>query len=141
MKRVFDKVEAEQGRLDLLVNNAFRLGPGAQLSTKFWEQGVSTESAMFTTGVSLSAYCALPCRSSCGQPQVASWGTNSASGSTDQSALVNVTRARLVDDRDVSRVHDLTGSYIRWKSLRYRVLAFATPIDTVSSLVEMLGGG
>ena len=35
------KVEAEQGRLDVLVNNVFALGAGPQLKTKFWEQGVS----------------------------------------------------------------------------------------------------
>ncbi|CAN0373913.1 unnamed protein product, partial [Hapterophycus canaliculatus] len=39
VKALFDKVEAEQGRLDILVNNAFALGPGVQLKTKFWEQG------------------------------------------------------------------------------------------------------
>ncbi|CAM9753819.1 unnamed protein product, partial [Choristocarpus tenellus] len=36
---LFERVESEQGRLDLLVNNAFCLGPGEQLTVKFWEQG------------------------------------------------------------------------------------------------------
>lgn len=40
MKRLFEKVESEQGRLDVLVNNAFSLGPGLQLKTKFWQQAV-----------------------------------------------------------------------------------------------------
>lgn len=43
MKRVFERVESEQGRLDVLVNNAFSLGPGAQLKTKFWKQGVRND--------------------------------------------------------------------------------------------------
>ena len=41
VKSLFEKVEAEQGRLDVLVNNVFALGAGPQLKTKFWEQGVS----------------------------------------------------------------------------------------------------
>ena len=36
---------SEQGKLDVLVNNAFTLGPGDQLKTKFWEQGVRTVNA------------------------------------------------------------------------------------------------
>lgn len=47
VKRVFERVESEQGRLDLLVNNAFCLGPGPHLGTKFWKQGVSHWSPTF----------------------------------------------------------------------------------------------
>lgn len=46
MKALFDKVESEQGRLDILVNNAFALGPGDQLKTKFWKQGVSKQASV-----------------------------------------------------------------------------------------------
>lgn len=45
VKALFERVEAEQGRLDILVNNAFALGPGDQLKTKFWKQGVSEQSS------------------------------------------------------------------------------------------------
>lgn len=41
VKAVFERVESEQGRLDILVNNAFALGTAPQLKTKFWDQGVS----------------------------------------------------------------------------------------------------
>lgn len=41
VKTLFERVESEQGRLDILVNNAFALGDGDQLKTKFWKQGVS----------------------------------------------------------------------------------------------------
>ncbi|CAN0590536.1 unnamed protein product, partial [Ectocarpus sp. 12 AP-2014] len=41
VKALFERVESEQGRLDILVNNAFALGPGDQLQAKFWTQGVS----------------------------------------------------------------------------------------------------
>lgn len=41
VKAVFERVESEQGRLDILVNNAFALGAAPQLKTKFWDQGVS----------------------------------------------------------------------------------------------------
>lgn len=40
VKALFERVESEQGRLDILVNNAFALGPGDQLQAKFWTQGV-----------------------------------------------------------------------------------------------------
>ncbi len=43
VKALFERVESEQGRLDVLVNNAFALGAGNQLKAKFWEQGVSAQ--------------------------------------------------------------------------------------------------
>lgn len=46
VKALFEKVQSEQGRLDILVNNAFALGPGAQLKTKFWMQGVSKQGSV-----------------------------------------------------------------------------------------------
>ncbi|CAM9828752.1 unnamed protein product [Scytosiphon promiscuus] len=39
VKALFEKVEAEQGRLDILVNNAFALGPGDNLQTNSTEDG------------------------------------------------------------------------------------------------------
>lgn len=46
VQALFERVESEQGRLDILVNNAFALGPGDQLKTKFWKQGVSAQQSI-----------------------------------------------------------------------------------------------
>lgn len=47
VQALFERVESEQGRLDILVNNAFALGPGDQLKAKFWKQGVSEPKEVF----------------------------------------------------------------------------------------------
>eukprot|EP00752_Nemacystus_decipiens_P004175 g3817.t1 len=51
VKALFEKVESEQGRLDILVNNAFALGPGDQLKTKFWRQGADAWDSLMTVGL------------------------------------------------------------------------------------------
>jgi NAD(P)-dependent dehydrogenase (short-subunit alcohol dehydrogenase family) len=50
---LFDKVRAEQGRLDLLVGNAWGgyEDSGPDFSARFWEQPVSRWDAMFTAGL------------------------------------------------------------------------------------------
>ncbi|CAN0075849.1 unnamed protein product [Discosporangium mesarthrocarpum] len=51
VKALFERVESEQGRLDLLVNNAFCLGPGEQLKTKFWLQGAGAWDPLIDVGL------------------------------------------------------------------------------------------
>ena len=53
VKALFDQVEKEQGRLDILVNNVFRIPPGGleKLMGKFWEQGLETWDALHTVGL------------------------------------------------------------------------------------------
>eukprot|EP00903_Cladosiphon_okamuranus_P018046 g16607.t1 len=51
VKALFEKVESEQGRLDILVNNAFALGPGLQLKIKFWKQGADAWDSLMTVGL------------------------------------------------------------------------------------------
>ncbi|CBN79900.1 oxidoreductase, short chain dehydrogenase/reductase family [Ectocarpus siliculosus] len=51
VKALFEKVESEQGRLDILVNNAFALGPGDQLQAKFWTQGADAWDSLITVGL------------------------------------------------------------------------------------------
>ena len=53
VKALFDRVEEEQGRLDILVNNVFRIPPGGleKLMGKFWEQGVEAWDALHTVGL------------------------------------------------------------------------------------------
>jgi dehydrogenase/reductase SDR family protein 1 len=48
-----DRIDREQGRLDVLVNNAFRLPPGGveKLHSKFWEQGSELWDAIHTVGL------------------------------------------------------------------------------------------
>ena len=50
---MFEQVEKEQGRLDILVNNVFRIPPGGleKLMGKFWEQGVEAWDALHTMGL------------------------------------------------------------------------------------------
>ncbi|CAM9197399.1 unnamed protein product [Pylaiella littoralis] len=48
---LFERVESEQGRLDILVNNAFALGPGDQLKAKFWKQGADAWDSLMTVGL------------------------------------------------------------------------------------------
>lgn len=52
VKQLFDKIELEHGRLDLLVNNVFRVPPGGTsgLFGKFWEVGVQAWDAIHTVG-------------------------------------------------------------------------------------------
>lgn len=52
VKQLFDKIELEHGRLDLLVNNVFRVPPGGTsgLFVKFWEVGVQAWDAIHTVG-------------------------------------------------------------------------------------------
>jgi dehydrogenase/reductase SDR family member 1 len=53
VKALFDTVEEEQGRLDILVNNVFRIPSGGleKLMGKFWEQGVEAWDALHTVGL------------------------------------------------------------------------------------------
>lgn len=54
VKALFDRVRAEQGRLDLLVNNAwggYERYDGRTFDAPFWEQPLSRWDAMFTAGV------------------------------------------------------------------------------------------
>ncbi|CBN79894.1 Short-chain dehydrogenase/reductase [Ectocarpus siliculosus] len=51
VKALFERVESEQGRLDILVNNAFALGPGDQLQAKFWTQGADAWDSLITVGL------------------------------------------------------------------------------------------
>ncbi len=54
VKALFDRVRAEQGRLDLLVNNAwggYERYDGRTFDAPFWEQLLSRWDAMFTAGV------------------------------------------------------------------------------------------
>eukprot|EP00904_Undaria_pinnatifida_P014191 jgi/Undpi1/9902/HiC_scaffold_28.g12356.m1 len=51
VKALFERVESEQGKLDVLVNNAFTLGPGDQLKTKFWKQGANAWDPLMTVGL------------------------------------------------------------------------------------------
>lgn len=53
VKALFEQVEKEQGRLDILVNNVFRVPPGgpSKLFGKFWEQGVDTWDILHTVGL------------------------------------------------------------------------------------------
>jgi dehydrogenase/reductase SDR family protein 1 len=53
VKALFDRVEEEEGRLDILVNNVFRIPPGGleKLMGKFWEQGVEAWDALHTVGL------------------------------------------------------------------------------------------
>lgn len=49
---LFDRIEQDHGRLDLLVNNVFRVPPGGTsgLFGKFWEVGVEAWDAIHTVG-------------------------------------------------------------------------------------------
>ena len=51
--RLMERIDREQGRLDILVNNAFRLPSGGvdQLYKKFWEQGTSSWDTLHTVGL------------------------------------------------------------------------------------------
>jgi dehydrogenase/reductase SDR family protein 1 len=53
VQNCMDRIEREQGRLDILVNNAFRLPPGGveKLHSKFWEQGSEIWDAIHTVGL------------------------------------------------------------------------------------------
>ena len=53
VKALFDRIEKEQGRLDILVNNVFRVPPGgpSKLFGKFWEQGIDTWDSVHTIGL------------------------------------------------------------------------------------------
>jgi dehydrogenase/reductase SDR family protein 1 len=53
VKALFDRVEEEQGRLDILVNNVFRIPPGGleKLMGKFWQQGVEAWDTLHTVGL------------------------------------------------------------------------------------------
>mmetsp|Transcript_24384 Transcript_24384/g.44096 ORF Transcript_24384/g.44096 Transcript_24384/m.44096 type:complete len:388 (+) Transcript_24384:172-1335(+) len=53
VKALFEQVEKEQGRLDILVNNVFRIPPGGleKLMGKFWEQDVEAWDALHTVGL------------------------------------------------------------------------------------------
>jgi dehydrogenase/reductase SDR family protein 1 len=53
VQNCMDRIDREQGRLDILVNNAFRLPPGGveKLHSKFWEQGSEIWDAIHTVGL------------------------------------------------------------------------------------------
>ena len=53
VQRLLDRIEKEQGRLDILVNNAFRLPPGGveKLNSKFWEQGSEVWDSIHSVGL------------------------------------------------------------------------------------------
>jgi NAD(P)-dependent dehydrogenase (short-subunit alcohol dehydrogenase family) len=53
VQRLFDRIENEQGRLDILVNNAFRLPQGGveMLYGNFWEQGPDVWDTLHTVGL------------------------------------------------------------------------------------------
>ena len=53
VKALFERIEEEQGRLDILVNNVFRVPPGGadSLFGKFWEQGPPVWDALHTVGL------------------------------------------------------------------------------------------
>jgi dehydrogenase/reductase SDR family protein 1 len=52
VKELFDRIEKEHGRLDLLVNNVFRIPPGGTdgLFGKFWEVGIDAWDYVHTVG-------------------------------------------------------------------------------------------
>ena len=52
VKKLFERIEEEQGRLDLLVNNVFRIPPSGVdgLFGKFWEIGTETWDFVHTVG-------------------------------------------------------------------------------------------
>jgi NAD(P)-dependent dehydrogenase (short-subunit alcohol dehydrogenase family) len=52
VKQLFERIEQDHGRLDLLVNNVFRVPPGGTsgLFGKFWEVGVDVWDAIHTVG-------------------------------------------------------------------------------------------
>jgi dehydrogenase/reductase SDR family protein 1 len=53
VQNCMDRIDREQGRLDVLVNNAFMLPPGSveKLHSKFWEQGSEIWDAIHTVGL------------------------------------------------------------------------------------------
>lgn len=53
VQNCMDRIDREQGRLDVLVNNAFMLPPGGveKLHSKFWEQGSEIWDAIHTVGL------------------------------------------------------------------------------------------
>jgi dehydrogenase/reductase SDR family protein 1 len=53
VQNCMDRIDTEQGRLDILVNNAFRLPQGGveKLHSKFWEQGPEIWDAIHTVGL------------------------------------------------------------------------------------------
>lgn len=53
VKRLFAQIQLEQGRLDILVNNAFRMPSGGvqKLYRKFWEQGADAWDTFHTVGL------------------------------------------------------------------------------------------
>ena len=53
VQAVMDKIRQNHGKLDILVNNAFRIPPGAPKSLygKFWEHGTATWDTVHTVGL------------------------------------------------------------------------------------------
>ena len=53
VKQFFAQIESEQGRLDILVNNAFRIPPGgpSKLFGKFWTQDIAVWDTVHTVGL------------------------------------------------------------------------------------------
>jgi dehydrogenase/reductase SDR family member 1 len=53
VQALMDQIQVEYGRLDILVNNVFRIPPGAPrtLQGKFWEQGPDTWDTVHTVGL------------------------------------------------------------------------------------------
>uniref|UniRef100_A0A6U5IRZ3 Uncharacterized protein n=1 Tax=Grammatophora oceanica TaxID=210454 RepID=A0A6U5IRZ3_9STRA len=53
VKQLFEQVEEEQGRLDILINNVFRVPPGGadSLSGKFWTLGMELFDVLHDVGV------------------------------------------------------------------------------------------
>lgn len=53
VKKLMDTIKADHGRLDILINNVFRLPEGGvqQLNKKFWDQGPETWDTIHTVGL------------------------------------------------------------------------------------------
>ena len=53
VKNLMDTIKADQGRLDILINNVFRLPEGGapQLNKKFWDQGPDVWDTVHTVGL------------------------------------------------------------------------------------------
>eukprot|EP00977_Amphora_coffeiformis_P022020 scaffold10259_cov155-Amphora_coffeaeformis.AAC.1 len=65
VKKLMDMVHEQHGRLDILINNVFRLPEGgpAQLKKKFWEQGPEVWDTLLTVGCRshyVASYYAMP---------------------------------------------------------------------------------
>jgi len=51
VQKLFDQIDNNEGRLDILINNAFRVPAGKVLDGDFWTQGADVWDAMHTIGL------------------------------------------------------------------------------------------